>query len=465
MVHKNYKICGVGAGILGVPVCAVIASQFPEFSVSVVDDDNSLVDQWNSGSNYPISELGLEELLKKCKGRNLVISSEVDRYLADADIILICVKTPAKSLGVGRGRAADLGCIEAVSRQIVASGNSSAIVVVQSTVPIGATDHINSIFSANNKASNFVVISNPQFVSEGSVIENLLQPDRVVLGGEATEASQRAVQILKNIYARWIPEEKIITISTKSAEVAKLVTNAFLAQRVSSINSISSVCEETAADVRQVADAVGRDRRVGPHFLDAGLGFGGNTLPADVHHLVYTCESLQLPTVAAYWNSVLSVNEFQVNRFFRKITAHFCETLRGKRIAVFGCAFKKGTPEVRNSPAVVICCRLLLEDANIAVYDPLADLQSLVDAVSETLGQKPANIDNLVWCKTPIEAAENADGIIVCTDCDEFKTLDYKAIYDSMRKPASFFDGRLVVPHKDLLKIGFRVEAVGVCLK
>ncbi|EUB58782.1 UDP-glucose 6-dehydrogenase [Echinococcus granulosus] len=466
MVGKKYKICGVGAGILGVPVCAVIASKCPEYSVSVVDCDRDIINQWNNGPDYPISEVGLDDLLKQCNGKNFIISSEADAYLADADIILICVKTPAKSLGVGRGRAADLGSIEAVSRQIVASGNSSAIVVVQSTVPIGATDLINSIFSANKKQpSKLIVLSNPQFVSEGSVIENLLHPDRVVLGGEADAVSRKATNVISSIYERWVPKEKILTMSTKSAEVTKLVTNAFLAQRVSSINAISSVCEETAADVRQVADAVGRDTRVGGHFLDAGLGFGGNTLPPDLHHLVYTCESLELPIVAAFWNAVLTVNEFQVSRFFRKITAHYCETLRDKRLALLGCAFKKGTPDVKNSPAIMICCRLLLEDSTIAVYDPLAKKEFLVDAITDILGQKPANIDNLIWCATPMEAAENADGIIVCTDCDEFKTLDYNALYQTMRKPASFFDGRLVAPHRELQEIGFRVEALGVRLK
>ncbi|KAM7537023.1 hypothetical protein Aperf_G00000078461 [Anoplocephala perfoliata] len=467
MSTKDYKICGVGVGILGVPVCSLIASKCPEFSVSVVDNDKVLVGQWNKGCDHPISEPGLDELLKQCVGRNLTISSDVDAYLKDADIILICVKTPTKSLGFGRGRAADLGSIEEVARQIVSTCTSSAIVVVQSTVPIGATDLIASIFNANKKnhASNFVVVSNPQFVSEGRIIESLLNPDHVILGGESNEASQKALHVISSIYERWVPRDKIFTMSTKSAEVSKLVTNAFLAQRISSINTIASVCEETAADVRQVARAVGKDSRVGPHFLEAGLGFGGNTLPADLNHLVYTCESLDLPIVAAYWSAVLSVNEYQISRFFRKITAHYCETLRGKRLVLLGCAFKKGTPDVKNSPAVFICCRLLLEDAIVAVYDPLSKLEFLIDAITETLGQKPANINNIIWCSTPMEAAKNADGIIVCTDCDEFKTLDYKTMYESMRKPASFFDGRLVAQHKELQEIGFRVEALGVRLQ
>ncbi|VDO13438.1 unnamed protein product [Rodentolepis nana] len=491
MSSNKFKICGVGAGILGVPICSVIASKCPEFSVSVVDNDKAIIDQWNKGSEHPITEAnlyslflqlfpGLENLLKECLGKNLSISSDVDTYLKDADIILICVKTPTKSLGFGRGRAADLGSIEEVARQIVSSCTSSAIVVVQSTVPIGATDLIVSIFNANKKVraiftclqitilrkkqnpSNFVVISNPQFVSEGGVTESILNPDRVILGGEPNAPSQKALAIISSIYERWVPRDKILTMSTKSAEVSKLVTNAFLAQRVSSINAIASICEETAADVRQVAGAVGWDSRIGPHFLEAGLGFGGNTLPADLHRLVYTCESLDLPTVAAYWNSILSVNEYQISRFFRKITAHYCETLRGKKLAILGCAFKKGTPDVKNSPAVFICCRLLLEDALVAVYDPLSKMDFLADAIIETLGQEPANLDNIIWCETPMEAASNSDGIIVCTDCDEFKTLDYKAVYDSMRKPASFFDGRLVAPHSELKEIGFRVEALGL---
>nr|CDS29204.1 UDP glucose 6 dehydrogenase [Hymenolepis microstoma] len=464
MSSNTFKICGVGAGILGVPICSVIASKCPEFSVSVVDNDKAIIDQWNGGSEYPITEPGLENLLKKCVGKNLSISSDVDTYLKDADIILICVKTPTKSLGFGRGRAADLGCIEEVARQIASTCTSSAIVVVQSTVPIGATDLIASIFNANRKQnpSNFVVISNPQFVSEGGVTESILNPDRVILGGEPNAPSQKALAVISSIYERWVPRDKILTMSTKSAEVSKLVTNAFLAQRVSSINAIASICEETAADVRQVAGAVGWDSRIGPYFLEAGLGFGGNTLPADLHRLVYTCESLDLPIVAAYWSSILSVNEYQISRFFRKITAHYCETLRGKKLAIFGCAFKKGTPDVKNSPAVFICCRLLLEDALVAVYDSLSKRDFLVGAIIETLGQEPANLDNIIWCETPMDAASNSDGIIVCTGCDEFKTLDYKAVYDSMRKPASFFDGRLVAPHKELKEIGFRVEALGL---
>ncbi|VDL57949.1 unnamed protein product [Hymenolepis diminuta] len=282
-------------------------------------------------------------------------------------------------------------------------------------------------------SSNFAVISNPQFVSEGIVTESLLNPDRVILGGETDPASQKALGVISSIYERWVPRDRILKMSTKSAEVSKLVINAFLAQRVSSINAIASVCEETAADVRQVAGAIGCDSRIGPHFLEAGLGFGGNTLPADLHRLVYTCESLDLPVVADYWSAVLSVNEYQISRFFRKVTAHYCETLRGKKLAVLGCAFKKGTPDVKNSPAVFICSRLLLEDAIAAVYDPLSKREFLVDAIIETFGRKLGKF-----------------------------TLDYKAMYNSMRKPASFFDGRLVAPHRELKEIGFRVEALGV---
>ncbi|KAL7065530.1 hypothetical protein AAHC03_05751 [Spirometra sp. Aus1] len=462
---KPCKICGIGAGILGVPTCAVLAMKCPEMQVCVVDEDQDLINRWNS-EYLPIDEPGLRDVLKKCIGVNLTISADVDRHLSDADIILICVNTPAKSLGVGRGRAADLSSIEKVARLIARTSQSSAITVVLSTVPIGATDHISQILHANGDgASEFVVLSNPHFISEGQVMHDLLQPDHVILGGDLqSNRSLHAINLLKQIYTRWVPDQKIVTVSTRSAEVSKLVTNAFLAQRVSSVNALSGLCEETAADVRQVAEAVGRDVRVGPYFLQASLGFGGNTLPKDVRHLVYMCESLNLPVVANYWGSVLAVNDYQVSRFFRKITAHYCETLGDKRIAIFGCTFKAGTPDVCDSPAIKICSRLIKERATVTIYDPLARKDETFDAVSGQLGGTPVG-DQLIWCSSPAEAAAGADGIVICTNLEEFATLDYANMYESMRKPASLFDGRLVVDHRHLMKIGFRVEAVGVSLQ
>ena len=435
---------------------AMIAHKVPDIRVTVVDLNQSRIDAWNSDT-LPIYEPGLDDVVKSARGRNLFFSTAVAEEINAADIIFVAVNTPTKTYGVGSGRAADLRFIESVARTIAEVATEGKIIVEKSTIPVKTASTIQKILAANSRGLEFQVLSNPEFLAEGTAIEDLQLPDRVLIGGERTPAGDKAVQTLVDVYAHWVPRERILTTNLWSSELSKLVANAFLAQRISSINSISALCEATDADVDEVANAIGHDSRIGPKFLKASVGFGGSCFQKDILNLVYLCESFGLPEVAAYWQSVVSINDWQKSRFATRIVKSLFNTVAGKRIAIWGFAFKKDTNDTRESAAIVICRDLLTEMAEVVVYDPKVPADQIR---RDVLGPDGKN-DRLVIVDSAESAAKDAHAIAVVTEWDEFKTIDFSEVYENMPKPAFLFDGRNLLDLEKLRTIGFTASAIG----
>src|ERR1041385_3644245 len=360
------KICCIGAGYVGGPTMAMIALKAPDIEVRVVDMNATRIAAWNSDT-LPIYEPGLDEVVKQTRGKNLIFSTDVHGAVKAADIIFVAVNTPTKTYGVGAGRAADLRFIESVARTIANHANGPKIIVEKSTIPVNTAETIKEILRANSSDHQFEVLSNPEFLAEGTAVADLISPDRVLIGGERTPGGEKALQTLVDVYARWVPRERIITTNLWSSELSKLVANAFLAQRISSINAISALCEKTEADVSEVANAIGRDERIGRYFLRASVGFGGSCFKKDILNLVYLCEHYGLPEVARYWEQVVAMNEFQERRFAANMVTSMFNTVAGKRIALFGAAFKANTSDTRESPALEVCRALLAEQADIVM--------------------------------------------------------------------------------------------------
>ncbi len=435
---------------------AVIALKAPDIQVTVVDMNAARIAAWNSDT-LPIYEPGLDDVVKQARGRNLFFSTDVKGTIAAADIIFVSVNTPTKTYGVGAGRAADLRYIESVARTIAEVSTTPKIIVEKSTIPVKTAETINQILSANTNGAKFQVLSNPEFLAEGTAVPDLFNPDRVLIGGERTPEGDAAVATLVSVYARWVPRERIITTNLWSSELSKLVANAFLAQRISSINSISALCEATGADVDEVSNAIGKDSRIGPKFLKASVGFGGSCFQKDILNLVYLCESFGLPEVASYWNHVIAMNDYQKHRFSAKIVRSLFNTVADKRIAVLGFAFKKDTNDTRESAAIYVVRDLLAEQANVVVYDPKVPAAGIQ---SDVLGKEQIN-PRLSIASSAYEAAEGAHAIVILTEWDEFKTLDFTRIFNGMHKPAFLFDGRNIVELAKLRDIGFRAHGIG----
>lgn len=450
------KICCIGAGYVGGPTMAVIAQKAPDIQVTVVDMSEARIAAWNS-STLPIYEPGLDEVVRAARGRNLFFSTDVKRGIAEADIIFVAVNTPTKTYGVGAGRAADLRFIESVARTIAEVATSPKIIVEKSTIPVKTAETIQQILAANGNGAKFQVLSNPEFLAEGTAIADLFNPDRVLIGGERTPEGEAAIATLAGVYARWVPRERIITTNLWSSELSKLVANAFLAQRISSINSISALCEATGADVDEVANAIGKDSRIGPKFLKASVGFGGSCFQKDILNLAYLCEHFGLPEVAHYWEGVVKMNDWQKLRFAARIVRTLFNTVADKRIAVLGFAFKKDTNDTRESAAINVCRDLLAEQATVVVYDPKVPADEIR---ADVLGKGHAN-PRLIVAQSAAEACAGAHALAVVTEWDEFKTLDYAKIYAAMQKPAFAFDGRNILDLPKLRQIGFRASGVG----
>jgi len=460
---KVTNICCIGAGYVGGPTCAMIAHKCPDIHVNVVDKSEKRIEQWNS-DNLPIFEPGLDDIVRSCRGKNLIFSTNILQAIHDAQLIFICVNTPTKTYGLGKGRAADLSYIESAARMIADTADSSKIVVEKSTVPVKAAESVSTILRTNHqKGVRYQVLSNPEFLAEGTAIVDLLNPERVLIGGDQTPDGLAAIQSLRNIYTRWIPDEKIVITNTWSSELSKLAANAFLAQRISSINSMSAICELTGADVAEVSNAIGVDSRIGSKFLKASLGFGGSCFQKDVLNLVYLSECLNLPEVANYWQQVIEMNEFQKRRFTHHIISALFNTVANKKLTLFGFAFKKDTADTRESASITVTKYLMDEGAQIFIYDPkVEDEQIMLELEHPSVSCDPERVKQLVKiCKDPYEAANQAHAIIVCTEWDEFSTYDYQRIYDQMLKPAFVFDGRNILNHEALLDIGFHVEVIG----
>lgn len=443
---------------------AVIAQKCPDIQVTVVDINKDRINQWNDPNveNIPIYEPGLSQIVEEARGRNLFFSTEVDKAIDEADMIFISVNTPTKTYGTGKGMAADLKYIELCARQIARVAKSDKIIVEKSTLPVRTAEALKNILDHTGNGVKYQILSNPEFLAEGTAVENLLNPDRVLIGGENTPEGQKAMQALVDIYATWIPREKLLTTNVWSSELSKLTANAFLAQRISSINAMSELCEETGADVDEVARAIGSDSRIGPKFLKASVGFGGSCFQKDILNLVYIAQSYGLQEVADYWEQVILMNDHQKARFAKNIVRTLYNTVSGKKIAFLGWAFKKDTNDTRESAAIYVADDLLEEQAQISVYDPKVkphqvynDLDCLNTRSSEENKKGVTVIDN------PYETSKDAHAIAVLTEWDEFKTLDWQKIYDHMQKPAFVFDGRNVLDAEKLQKIGFVYQGIG----
>lgn len=451
MAFEKNILC-IGAGYVGGPTMAMIAHKCPQYKVVVVDIDKEKIKAWNSNV-LPIFEPGLDELVKKTRGNNLVFSTEIEKAIQEAQIIFVSVNTPTKTFGQGAGRAADLQYWEKTARQILACSQESKIVVEKSTLPVRTAFAMERILNENSKHSHFEVVSNPEFLAEGTAIRDLEYPDRVLVGSKETPEGIRARNEVIDIYLNWVPRDRIIESNVWSSELSKLTANAFLAQRISSINSISALCEKTEADVDEVAGAIGKDSRIGPKFLKASVGFGGSCFKKDILNLVYICESYGLEKVARYWESVVEINEWQENRFVQNMLVNMFNTVAGKKIAIFGFAFKADTGDTRESPAIYVAQGLLAEQAEIAITDPKA----LKNARNDLKAFKKG----LIFETSPYKAAKGAHAIAVLTEWDIYKNLDYERLFKSMVQPAFIFDGRNILDHKKLYEIGFNVFAIG----
>jgi UDPglucose 6-dehydrogenase len=446
------NILCIGAGFVGGPTMAVIAKHCPEHRVVVVDINEKKIAAWQS-DQLPIYEPGLEEIVSDARGKNLFFSTETERHIAEADIIFVSVNTPTKTFGQGAGRAADLQYWEKTARQIVECSTSPKIVVEKSTLPVRTAEAMERILNSNEKGLFFDVVSNPEFLAEGTAVDDMQNPDRVLIGGQQTHSGQRAVQAIVDIYAHWVPRERIITTNLWSSELSKLAANAFLAQRVSSINAIANLCERTGADVTEVAHAIGTDSRIGARFLRASVGFGGSCFKKDILNLVYLCEFYGLNEVAEYWKQVVTMNEYQQASFVSKMVTAMFNTVANKRVAVFGAAFKAHTSDTRESPALAICRQLLEEHAQVVLTDPYALESARIDLTDVA--------DRVIFESDPYAAAQGAHAIALATEWPQFAGLDYAAIYETMTHPAFVFDGRNLLDHQTLYEIGFNVYAIG----
>ncbi|WP_340158456.1 nucleotide sugar dehydrogenase [uncultured Maribacter sp.] len=463
-MKKITKICCIGAGYVGGPTMSVIAKQCPEIKVTVVDINKARIDQWNADDldQLPIYEPGLKEIVQETRGKNLFFSTEVDKAINEAEMIFISVNTPTKTYGKGKGQAADLKFIELCARNIAKVAKDDKIVVEKSTLPVRTAQAIQNILDNTGNSVKFEILSNPEFLAEGTAIEDLLNADRVLIGGNDTAAGQAAKDALSAVYEHWLPKERILQTNVWSSELSKLVANAFLAQRVSSINTISALCEKTDANIQEISRAIGFDSRIGSKFLNASVGFGGSCFQKDILNLVYIARSYGLDEVADYWEQVIIANDYQKSRFAENIISTLYNTISGKKIIIYGWAFKKDTNDTRESAAIAIADALLEERAEIIVYDPKVS-EERIYADLDYLGTRSPEENRrlLKVTKNAIEATQDAHAIAILTEWDEFKNYDWKTIYEQMLKPAFVFDGRRLLDTNNMESIGFNYYKIG----
>ncbi|MEC4054517.1 UDP-glucose 6-dehydrogenase [Myroides odoratimimus] len=458
------KICCVGAGYVGGPTMAVIAQKNPHIQITVVDLNEARIKAWNDQdlSKLPIYEPGLDVVVGEARGRNLFFDTNVDKAIDEADMIFISVNTPTKTYGKGKGMAADLKYIELCARQIARVAKTDKIVVEKSTLPVRTAQAIKRILDQTGNGVEFQILSNPEFLAEGTAVQDLMNPDRVLIGGAETKEGQEAIEALAAIYGAWVPQERILRTNVWSSELSKLTANAFLAQRVSSVNAISELCEVSGADVSEVARAIGTDSRIGNKFLKASVGFGGSCFQKDILNLVYIAKSYGLDAVADYWEQVIIMNDYQKRRFAENIVTTLFNTVNDKKIAFLGWAFKKDTNDTRESAAIYVANDLIEEEAQIHVYDPkVTEQQMLSDLDYLATREAELNKKHLTAHQDPYTALEEAHGIAVLTEWDEFMTYDWQRIYDKMQKPAFIFDGRNILDRQALEAIGFEVYTIG----
>jgi UDPglucose 6-dehydrogenase len=467
---KIKNICCIGAGYVGGPTMSVIAFKCPNIKVTVVDLNEARIAAWNDENlgNLPIYEPGLSDVVAKTRGQNLFFSTDIDAAIDAADMIFIAVNTPTKTYGEGKGMAADLKFVELCARQISRVAKNDKIIVEKSTLPVRTAETLQTILDNTGNGVNFEVLSNPEFLAEGNAIDDLFNADRVLIGGNQTPSGKVAIQALVDVYSNWLSPKQILTTNVWSSELSKLTANAFLAQRISSINAMSALCEATEADVDEVANAIGTDSRIGPKFLKASVGFGGSCFQKDILNLVYLCRFFHLPEVADYWEQVVKLNDYQKYRFAKKIITSLFNTVSGKKIAFLGWAFKKDTNDTRESAAIYVANHLIEDGANIHVYDPKVSESKIKSDLSylwELNGVPETRITQMltqvfVYDKVK-EALKNSHAVAVLTEWDEFKKYNWKNIYEEMYKPAFVFDGRNILDVEKLTEIGFQVKSIG----
>ncbi|MCB1141362.1 MAG: UDP-glucose 6-dehydrogenase [Leptospiraceae bacterium] len=464
-VTEVKNICCIGAGYVGGPTMAIIALKCPEIKVTVVDVNQNRIDAWNDEdlTKLPIYEPGLADVVKECRGKNLFFSVDVDKAIDEAEMIFISVNTPTKSYGKGKGMGADLKYIELCARQIARVAKNDKIVVEKSTLPVRTAEAIKSILDHTGSGVKFQILSNPEFLAEGTAIEDLKNADRVLIGGDDTPEGKDAIEALTRIYAHWIPRERILQTNVWSSELSKLTANAFLAQRISSINSISALCESSGANVHEVAKAIGADTRIGGKFLKPSVGFGGSCFQKDILNLVYIAKSYNLHEVANYWEQVIIMNDYQKSRFAENIISTLYNTVSGKKIALLGWAFKKDTNDTRETASMFVADILMSDLADVYAYDPqVTEEQMINDLIYLNTRSEDENRKHLHKGVDPYETCKDAHAIAILTEWDEFVGYDWKRIYENMMKPAFIFDGRNILPHDELRKIGFLVKSLGV---
>ena len=461
---KITNICCIGAGYVGGPTMAVIAQKCPYIKVTVVDLNEERIARWNDNDvdNIPIYEPGLSSIVGEARGRNLFFSTNVDKAIDEAQLIFISVNTPTKTYGSGKGMAADLKYIELCARQIARVSKGDKIVVEKSTLPVRTAEAIKNILDNTGNGVQFQILSNPEFLAEGTAVQDLLAPDRVLIGGDNSIEGKEAIEALADVYTNWVSKERILTTNVWSSELSKLTANAFLAQRVSSVNAISELCEKTGADVNEVAKAIGMDSRIGSKFLKASVGFGGSCFQKDILNLVYIAKSFGLQEVADYWEQVIIMNDHQKRRFSKNIVNTLYNTVADKKIAFLGWAFKKDTNDTRESAAIFVADDLINEQANIAVYDPKVNKKQILSDLNylETRSQEQ-NEKHISSHQNIYEVCENAHAIAILTEWDEFIESDWQKIYNNMLKPAFIFDGRNLLNSQKMKEIGFYYQAIG----
>ncbi len=463
-MKKISKICCIGAGYVGGPTMAVIAAKCPDITVTVVDINEQRIAAWNTEKldQLPIYEPGLAEIVGEARGKNLFFSTDIERAIDEAQLIFISVNTPTKTYGIGKGMAANIRYIESCTRTIARVAKDDKIVVEKSTVPVRTAATVKAILEHTGNQVKFNVLSNPEFLAEGTAVRDLLNADRVLIGGDSDPDGQAAIAALVDVYAHWLPRERILTTNVWSSELSKLAANAFLAQRVSSINAMSELCEATNADVREVARAIGMDSRIGAKFLQASVGFGGSCFQKDILNLVYIARHYGLREVADYWEQVIRINAHQRERFAKRMVTSLFNNVSDKKIAFLGWAFKKDTNDTRESSAIYVADFLIRERAQIHVYDPKVSLDQMRQDLRE-LGSRPADVNDqhLFASSDPYEVLNGAHAIAVMTEWDEFKTLDWPRIHKDMEKPPFVFDGRNVLERRELEAIGFQYSGIG----
>lgn len=461
---KITRICCIGAGYVGGPTMAVIAQKCPDIKVTVVDLNEERIAAWNdeNSNNIPIYEPGLSAIVEETRGKNLFFSTDVEKAIDEAQIIFISVNTPTKTYGKGKGMAADLKYIELCARQIAKIAKDNKIVVEKSTLPVRTAEAIKSILDNTGNGVQFQILSNPEFLAEGTAVQDLLNPDRILIGGDVTSEGQKAIQSLVEVYSNWVAPEKILTTNVWSSELSKLTANAFLAQRISSINALSELCEKTGANINEVAKAIGMDSRIGSKFLKASVGFGGSCFQKDILNLVYIAKSYGLSEVADYWEQVIIMNDHQKKRFSNTIVRTLYNTVADKKIAFLGWAFKKDTNDTRESAAIYVANDLISEQAKIAVFDPKVSRKKILADLDYLDARKPEeNANSIISYEDPYETCKKAHAVAVLTEWDEFVEYDWQKIYDAMEKPAFVFDGRNILNESEMKAIGFVYQAIG----